>query len=245
MLEIQNLTASIGDNIILQDFDLKVEQGKVHAIMGPNGSGKSTLSNVIIGNPDYQVKSGEILFKGKNILEMDIYERALAGIFLCFQYPTEISGLSVANFLKYALNAKLKHEGKPELNSIDFLKLVRPIAKKLGVTDEMLKRYVNVGFSGGEKKRIEILQMQVLKPSFVILDEMDSGLDIDALKLLSQAVNEMREDNRSFLVITHYQRLLDYITPDVIHIMVKGKIVEAGDSSLAIKLEQKGYGDFI
>ncbi len=244
MLEIKNLTASIGDNIILQDFNLNIEDGKVHAIMGPNGSGKSTLSNVIIGNPNYNVKEGEILFKGVNILELDINERALLGLFLCFQYPTEIPGLSVANFLKYALNSKLKNEGKPELTSVDFLRKVKPIAKELGVSDEMLKRYVNVGFSGGEKKRIEILQMKTLEPSLAILDEMDSGLDIDALKLLSQTVNTMRAENRSFLVITHYQRLLDYITPDIIHIMVKGKIVETGDASLALKLEQKGYSDF-
>ncbi len=245
MLEIKNLTAGIGENIILQDFNLTINSGKVNAIMGPNGSGKSTLSNVIIGNPDYTVKEGEILFGGQDILKLDVDQRALMGLFLCFQYPTEIPGVSVANFLKYALNSKLKAQGKEELNAIEFLKIVKPIAKKLGVSDEMLKRYINVGFSGGEKKRIEILQMAVLEPSFVILDEMDSGLDIDALKLLSQSVNDMRDENRSFLVITHYQRLLDYITPDIIHIMVKGKIVETGDASLALKLEQKGYGDFI
>lgn len=244
MLEIRNLTAGIGDNAILQDFSLTIEKGKIHAIMGPNGSGKSTLSNVIVGNPDYRVMTGDILLNGHSIINLPADERALLGIFLCFQHPVEIPGLSVANFLKYALNAKRKHQGKSELDSVQYLKKVKPIAKKLGISDEMLKRYINSGFSGGEKKRVEILQMEVLQPSLAILDEMDSGLDIDALKLLSQSVNDLMAPDRAFLVITHYQRLLDYITPDAVHVMVNGKIVESGDSSLALKLEQRGYGDF-
>ena len=245
MLEIKDLTAGIGENIILENFNLKVEKGKVHAIMGPNGSGKSTLSNVIIGNPEYRVFSGDILFQGQNILDVPVDRRALMGIFLCFQHPVEIPGLSVANFLKQALNAKRKHNGEKELDSIEYLKIIKPVARRLNISDDMLKRYVNMGFSGGEKKRMEVLQMTVLEPYLAILDEMDSGLDIDALRQLSEGINDLRSAERSFLVITHYQRLLEYIKPDVIHVMAKGKIVETGDSSLALKLEQKGYGDFI
>ncbi len=244
MLEIKGLNASIGENQILQDFNLHIPKGQVHVIMGPNGSGKSTLSNVIVGNSDYTVNSGLALLNGKSILDLDVSERALLGIFLCFQYPIEISGISVANFLKHALNAKQRYNNESEDDTITFLKRVRPIAKQLSITDEMLKRYVNVGFSGGEKKKIEILQMQVLTPSLIILDEMDSGLDIDALRLLSGSVNAMRDENKSFLIITHYQRMLDYIKPDVIHIMKNGKIIESGDASLGLQLEEKGYSDF-
>lgn len=244
LLEIKNLCARAGDKEILRDFSLTINDGEVHAIMGPNGSGKSTLSNVIAGHPAYTVTGGSILFKGENVLTMTPDERANRGIFLSFQYPTEIQGVSTAVFLKTALNAKRRFLNLPPLDAVGFMKRIKTRAKALDVSDDMLKRPVNVGFSGGEKKKMEIMQMAFLEPDFCILDEMDSGLDIDALKVLSAGVNVLREPHRSFLLITHYQRLLDYIVPDFIHIMVNGRIVESGDKTLALKLEEKGYEQY-
>ena len=241
LLEIKNLHAKVGEKEIIKNFSLTINAGEVHAIMGPNGSGKSTLSNIIAGHPAYTVTSGSIIFKGKDVLSMTPDERANSGIFLLFQYPTEIPGVSTAVFLKTALNAKYQFLKKEPLDAVGFMKRLNTRAKALNVSAEMLKRPVNVGFSGGEKKKMEVFQMAFLEPDFCILDEMDSGLDIDALRLLSAGVNVLREPNRSFLLITHYQRLLEYIEPDFIHIMVDGKIVESGDKSLALKLEEKGY----
>ncbi|MBO7257673.1 MAG: Fe-S cluster assembly ATPase SufC [Alphaproteobacteria bacterium] len=240
-LEIKNLCARVEDKEILKDFSLTINEGEVHAIMGPNGSGKSTLSNVIAGHPAYEVTSGSITFKGQDLLAMRADERANSGVFLAFQYPTELPGVGTALFLKTAINAKRKFLGLPDLDAVQFMKRLKMRATALGITDEMLKRPVNVGFSGGEKKKMETFQMAFLEPDFCILDEMDSGLDIDALKVVSNGVNIMREPHRSFLLITHYQRLLDYIVPDFIHIMVNGKIVESGDKTLALHLEEKGY----
>lgn len=244
LLEIKNLCARAGEKEILKNFSLTINEGEIHAIMGPNGSGKSTLSNVIAGHPAYEVTGGEIYFKGLNVLEMTPDERANSGIFLAFQYPTELPGVGTALFLKTAMNAKLKFLGKPELDAVTFMKKLKIRAGALGITDEMLKRPVNVGFSGGEKKKMETFQMAFLEPDFCILDEMDSGLDIDALRVVSTGVNVMREPKRSFLIITHYQRLLDYIEPDYVHIMVNGRIVESGDKNLALKLEEKGYESY-
>ena len=244
LLEIKNLCARVGEKEILKNFSLTINEGEIHAIMGPNGSGKSTLSNVIAGHPAYEVTSGEIYFKGLNVFEMTPDERANSGIFLAFQYPTELPGVGTALFLKTAMNAKLKFLGKPELDAVTFMKKLKVRANALGITDEMLKRPVNVGFSGGEKKKMETFQMAFLEPDFCILDEMDSGQDIDALRVVSTGVNVMREPKRSFLIITHYQRLLDYIEPDYVHIMVDGRIVESGDKNLALKLEEKGYESY-
>ena len=244
LLEIKNLNASVGEKQILKDFSFEIEAGKVYAIMGPNGSGKSTLSNVIAGNPIYEVSSGKMLFKGKDLSQMTPDVRANEGIFLGFQYPIEIPGISYAQFLKQALTSKMKYLGQKPLDAVSYIKRLKVRAQALGVTDEMLKRPVNVGFSGGEKKRMETLQMAFLEPDFCILDEMDSGLDVDALKVVADGVNIMRSENRSFLLITHYERLLDLIEPDVIYIMVDGHIVEKGDKSLAHKLEEKGYADY-
>lgn len=243
-LEIKNLCANVGDKQILKDFSLTINEGEIHAIMGPNGSGKSTLSNVIAGHPAYEVTGGSIHFKGQDLLSLSPDERANSGIFLAFQYPTELPGVGTALFLKTAMNAKLKYLGKPELDAVGFMKKLKVRANALGITDEMLKRPVNVGFSGGEKKKMETFQMAFLEPDFCILDEMDSGLDIDALRVVSTGVNVMREPHRSFLLITHYQRLLDYIKPDFVHIMVDGKIVESGDKTLALRLEEKGYENY-
>ena len=244
LLEIKNLNASVGEKQILKDFSFEIEAGKVYAIMGPNGSGKSTLSNIIAGNPAYTITSGQMLFKEKDLSKMTPDVRANEGIFLGFQYPTEIPGISYAQFLKQALTSKMKYLGQKPLDEVAYIKRLKVIAQALGVTDEMLKRPVNVGFSGVEKKRMETLQMAFLEPEFCILDEMDSGLDVDALKVVADGVNLMREKNRSFLLITHYERLLDLIEPDVIYIMVDGHIVEKGDKSLARKLEEKGYADY-
>ncbi len=244
LLEIKNLCARVEEKEILKNFSLTINEGEIHAIMGPNGSGKSTLSNIIAGHPAYEVTSGEIYFKGLNVLEMTPDERANSGIFLAFQYPTELPGVGTALFLKTAMNAKLKFLGKPQLDAVTFMKKLKVRANALGITDEMLKRPVNVGFSGGEKKKMETFQMAFLEPDFCILDEMDSGLDIDALRVVSTGVNVMREPKRSFLIITHYQRLLDYIEPDYVHIMVDGRIVESGDKNLALKLEEKGYESY-
>ncbi len=243
-LEIKNLHAGIGEKEIIKGLNLTIEKGEVHAIMGPNGSGKSTLSNIIAGHPAYTVYEGSILFKGKDLLSLSPDERANSGVFLAFQYPTELPGVGTALFLKTALNTKRKFLGEKELDAVQFMKRLKTRATALGITDEMLKRSVNVGFSGGEKKKIETFQMAFLEPDFCILDEMDSGLDIDALKVVSDGINVMREPHRSFLMITHYQRLLNYIRPDVVHIMVDGRIVRSGDMSLALYLEEKGYEDY-
>ncbi len=245
MIEIKNLHARIGDKEILKGIDLTIEPGKVHAIMGPNGSGKSTLSYVLAGREDYEVTDGDILFNGESILEMAPEERAAAGLFLAFQYPIEIPGVQMTTFLKTALNAVRKAKGESALDAIDFLKLMKTKCKELGIADDFMKRPVNVGFSGGEKKRNEVLQMAMLEPSFAVLDETDSGLDIDALKIVADGVNALRAKDRSFLVITHYQRLLDYIKPDVVHVLAKGKIVRTGGPELAHELEAKGYADFV
>ena len=245
MLEVKNLHVSIGDRKILDGLNLSVAAGEVAAIMGPNGSGKSTLSYVIAGREDYEVTAGEIWLNGENILEMDASERAAKGVFLAFQYPLEIPGVATMTFLKAAMNAQRKQRGEAELTTPDFMKRVRAAADKLGVKQDMLKRPLNVGFSGGEKKRMEILQMALLEPKFGILDETDSGLDIDALRIVSEGVNALRAADRAFLVITHYQRLLDYIVPDTVHILSKGKIVETGGPELALELEQHGYRDYV
>ena len=247
MLEIKNLHARIAEDgtEILKGLNLTIEPGKVHAIMGPNGSGKSTLSYVLAGKEDYEVTEGEVLFKGENLLEMEADERAAAGVFLAFQYPIEIPGVATMTFLKTALNAQRKARGEGELSTPDFMRLVKEKSAELNITPDMLKRPLNVGFSGGEKKRNEILQMALLQPSVCVLDETDSGLDIDALKVVADGVNALRSPERSMLVITHYQRLLDYIVPDVVHVMAGGKIVKTGDKTLALELEKNGYADFI
>ncbi|MGF1502073.1 MAG: Fe-S cluster assembly ATPase SufC [Paracoccaceae bacterium] len=243
MLEIRNLHVKLEeeDKPILKGLTLLLEPGKVHAIMGPNGSGKSTLSYVLAGRDGYEVTEGEILFLGENLLEMEADERAAAGVFLAFQYPVEIPGVGNMTFLRTAMNAQRKARGEEEISSPDFLKLVRERAKELNIGPEMLKRSVNVGFSGGEKKRNEILQMAVLEPKLCVLDETDSGLDVDAMKLVSEGVNALRSPDRSFLVITHYQRLLDHITPDVVHILFDGRVVETGGPDLAARVEREGY----
>lgn len=241
MLSIKNLHATVHDKKILNGVDLEIGAGEVHAIMGPNGSGKSTLSYVLSGREGYEVTAGEIIYKGKNLLELDIHERAGEGIFLAFQYPVEIPGVSSMNFLRTSLNSVRRYRGEEEISGVDFLKLVRATAKSLQMDDKLLQRPVNVGFSGGEKKRNEVLQMSLLEPSFAVLDETDSGLDIDALKAVADGVNAMRSPDRSSLVITHYQRLLGYIVPDCVHILANGKIAVSGDKDLALELEKKGY----
>ena len=245
MLEIKNLHAAIEGKKILNGLNLTVEPGQVAAIMGPNGSGKSTLSYVISGKDDYDVTDGEILLDGENILEMDPEECAAAGVFLAFQYPVEIPGVATMTFLKASLNAQRKARGEDQLSTPDFMRAVREAADKLQVNPDMLKRPLNVGFSGGEKKRMEILQMALLAPRYGILDETDSGLDIDALRIVAEGVNTLRATNRGFLVITHYQRLLDYIKPDVVHVMSKGQIVKTGGADLALELEKSGYRDYV
>ena len=244
MIEIKNLKTSVEDKKILNGLNLKINKGEVHAIMGPNGSGKSTLSYALSGKEGYDV-SGEILFKKKNLLDLNTEERAQSGIFLAFQYPIEIPGVFTNNFLRTSLNSIRKAKNQKELNAIDFLKLVKDKAKSLQINQEMLSRPLNVGFSGGEKKRNEILQMALIEPEFVIMDETDSGLDIDALKIVSNGVNALRNSNRSFLIITHYQRLLNYIKPDFVHVLSNGKIVESGDWKLALELENDGYGKYL
>ena len=245
MLEIKNLHATIDGKAILKGIDLTIPTGEVHAIMGPNGSGKSTLSYVLAGREGYEVTEGEILLNGENIMEMEPEERAAAGVFLAFQYPVEIPGVQMTTFLKTALNAIRKQRGQEELDALGFLKLMKAKQKELEISDDMLKRAVNVGFSGGEKKRNEVLQMAMLEPTLAILDETDSGLDIDALRIVADGVNALRSPERSFLVITHYQRLLDYIVPDRVHILANGKIVKSGDAELAKELERTGYANLI
>jgi Fe-S cluster assembly ATP-binding protein len=244
MLEIKNLHAAIDGKEILKGIDLSVPLGKVHAIMGPNGSGKSTLSYVLSGRAGYEVTEGSVTWKGKDLLKMPPEQRAASGVFLAMQYPVEIPGVSNMTFLKTALNAVRKARGQSELDAMQMLKLLRGKAKAIGLTEDMMKRAVNVGFSGGEKKRNEILQMAVLEPSLCILDETDSGLDIDALKIVADGVNALRAPDRSMLVITHYQRLLDYITPDAVHVLAHGKIRKSGGAELALELEEKGYAAF-
>ena len=244
MLKINNLHATVDGKEILKGIDLAMGFGEVHAIMGPNGSGKSTLSYVLAGRDGYEVTKGEVLYNGKNLLEMKPEERAGEGVFLAFQYPVELPGVSSMNFLKAAVNAVRKYRGENELDAMDFLKFVRETTKMLNITDDMLKRAVNVGFSGGEKKRNEVLQMAVLKPILSILDETDSGLDVDALRIVGDGVTALRSPHRSMLVITHYQRLLDHIVPDEVHILANGKIVRSGGKELAVELEQKGYSRY-
>ena len=243
MLKINNLNAKVGEKSILNDFSLDIKPGEVHAIMGPNGSGKSTLSNILSGKKGYDV-SGEIKFEGIDLFSLETEERAHKGIFLAFQYPLEIPGVNTNIFLKTSLNAIRKARGENELDALEFLKLVKQKSKELKFDEEKLNRQLNVGFSGGEKKKNEILQMSILNPKLSILDETDSGLDIDALKTVAQGVNALRKKNNSFLIITHYQRLLDYIKPDYVHVLMNGKIVKSGGSDLALELEKKGYENF-
>ncbi len=247
MLEIRNLHARVADTDteILRGLDLTVQDGEVAAIMGPNGSGKSTLSYIVAGREDYEVTEGDILYNGESILEMDAAERAAAGVFLAFQYPLEIPGVATMTFLKTALNAQRKARGDAELTTPDFMRRVKASAADLKIEADMLKRPLNVGFSGGEKKRAEILQMALLEPKLCVMDETDSGLDIDALKIVADGVNALRGPERSFLVITHYQRLLDYIVPDTVHVLYKGRIIKSGTKDLALQLENEGYSQVI
>ncbi len=245
MLEIKNLHVSVEDREILHGLSLSIPTGEVHAIMGPNGSGKSTLSHVLAGREDYEVTDGEILFEGENILEMEPEERAAAGLFLAFQYPVEVPGVANMTFLKTALNAQRKARGEDALTTPAFMKKVKAAAETLAISQEMLKRPVNVGFSGGEKKRNEIMQLALLEPKLAVMDETDSGLDIDALKVVSEGINALRGPDRSFLVITHYQRLLNYIVPDKVHVLAGGRIVQSGGKELAEELEAEGYARFL
>ncbi|MEM1192160.1 MAG: Fe-S cluster assembly ATPase SufC [Pseudomonadota bacterium] len=245
MLKIDDLHARVEDTPILKGLSLEVPAGEVHAIMGPNGSGKSTLSHTISGRDDYEVTQGGVWLDDKDLLALDPNERAGAGVFLSFQHPMEIPGVATMNFIRTALNAQRKERGEDEVSAADFLRLIRAKAKLVGLTDEKLKRPFNVGFSGGEKKRMEMLQMAIFEPRVCIMDETDSGLDIDALKMVGDVVNELRDGTRSFLVITHYQRLLDYIKPDRVHVLASGKIVKSGGPDLARELESSGYDQFI
>jgi len=242
MLQVKKLQVQAEGQAILRGIDLEVKAGEVHAIMGPNGSGKSTLARVLAGHPEYEVTGGTALFQGRDLLEMDPDERAREGVFMAFQYPVEIAGVNNAYFLKAALNAKRKHFGQPELDAVEFMQLIREKAKTLEIDQGMLNRSVNEGFSGGEKKRNEIFQMALLEPTLAILDETDSGLDIDALKIVADGVNALRSPERAMIVVTHYQRLLNYIVPDYVHVLSGGRIVKSGGKELALELEQKGYG---
>jgi Fe-S cluster assembly ATP-binding protein len=241
ILEIKDLNAGVENKQILKGIDLTINAGEVHAIMGPNGSGKSTLAAILAGRDGYDIQSGQVFYKGQDLLELDPEERAREGLFLAFQYPVEIPGVNSTYFLKSALNEVRKHKGQPELDAIEFLALVKEKMKLLELSEDLLRRSVNEGFSGGEKKRNEIFQMAVLEPVLAVLDETDSGLDIDALKIVSNGVNKLRRDDNAQLVVTHYQRLLNYIVPDFVHVLVDGKIVRTGDKQLALELEEKGY----
>jgi Fe-S cluster assembly ATP-binding protein len=241
MLDIKNLQVIVEGKQILKGINLHVNAGEVHAIMGPNGSGKSTLARALAGHPQYEVTAGEASFDGKDLLDLDPDERAREGVFMAFQYPVEIAGVNNAYFLKAAVNAKRKHQGLPELDAMEFMQLIKEKSKLLDIDQSMLSRAVNEGFSGGEKKRNEIFQMALLEPRLAILDETDSGLDIDALKLVAAGVNAMRNPNRAIIVVTHYQRLLDYIVPDYVHVLSAGRIVKSGGKDLALELEKKGY----
>lgn len=245
LLEIEDLYAGVEGKEIIKGFNLTVNSGEIHAIMGPNGAGKSTLSNVLCGKPGYHVTSGRVRFKGQDLFKLSAEERAREGLFLSMQYPVEIPGVPVTSFLKHAVNAIRAHRGEPELDTMEFVKLVREEGKKLGLNGDMIKRAVNVGFSGGEKKRLETLQMAVLKPVLAILDEADSGLDIDALRVVAEGVNALHTGENGLLVITHYQRLLNYIVPDYVHVYADGRIVKTGGKELAHELEEKGYAEFV
>ncbi len=245
LIEIKNLHVSVQDKEILKGISLSINAGEVHAIMGPNGTGKSTLSNIIAGRAGYEITTGSVTYDGQDLLALAPDARARAGVFLAFQYPVEIPGVSTSAFLKTAINAKRRAEGKPEIDAMEFLKLVKAKNKALGIPDDMIKRPLNVGFSGGEKKRAEVLQMTLLEPRFAVLDETDSGLDIDALKVVSDGVNALRGPERAFLVITHYQRLLNYIVPDHVHVMAGGRIVKSGGKELALELEADGYAKYM
>jgi Fe-S cluster assembly ATP-binding protein len=242
MLDIKNLQVNVEGKPILKGINLHVNAGEVHAIMGPNGSGKSTLARALSGHPEYEVTGGQVTYEGRDLLDMDPDERAREGVFMAFQYPVEIAGVNNAYFLKAALNAKRKHQGQPELDAMEFMQLIKEKSKLLEIDQNMLSRAVNEGFSGGEKKRNEIFQMSLLEPRLAILDETDSGLDIDALKLVASGVNAMRMPERAIIVVTHYQRLLDYIIPDYVHVLSAGRIVKSGGKELALELEKKGYG---
>jgi Fe-S cluster assembly ATP-binding protein len=244
LLEVKNLNVEVGGKKILNGIDLTVNDGEVHAIMGPNGSGKSTLSYVLAGKDDYEVTGGEVTYNGQNLLEMSPDQRAVAGVFLAFQYPVEIPGVGTMTFLRTALNAQRKARGAAELTTPEFMRLVKEASAKLQITQDMLRRPLNVGFSGGEKKRNEIFQMALLQPMLCVMDETDSGLDIDALRIVADGVNALRSPERSFVVITHYQRLLNYIVPDFVHVMSKGRIVRSGGKELALELEERGYADY-
>jgi Fe-S cluster assembly ATP-binding protein len=245
LLEITNLHAAVEGKQILNGLTLNIALGEVHAVMGPNGSGKSTLAHVLAGREGYEVSEGEVLFQGHDLLSMNPEARAREGVFLAFQYPVEIPGVNTATFLRTAVNAVRKHRGLPEYDAMQFLKIVREAAQRIGVPPEMLKRSVNVGFSGGEKKRHEILQMALLEPKLAVLDETDSGLDIDALRQVAEGVTAMRGPGRSMLIITHYKRLLDYVRPDRVHVLSKGRIVRSGGPELALELEERGYADTV
>lgn len=245
LLEIKNLHVTVEDKNILDGIELTINEGEVHAIMGPNGSGKSTLSYVLSGRPGYDITAGEILYQGQDLLQMAPEERALEGLFLAFQYPVEIPGVATTTFLKTAVNSVRKHRGDTELDAMQFVKQAREKAATLGIGEDMLKRAINVGFSGGEKKRAEVLQMALLEPKLAILDETDSGLDIDALKVVAGGVNALRSQERGMLIITHYQRLLNFIVPDQVHVLAQGRIVKSGDKNLALELEEKGYSEFL
>jgi len=245
MLEVKNLHVTVDGKPILKGLDLSVGAGEVHAIMGPNGSGKSTLAYVLAGRDGYEVTEGSILYQGRDLLELSPEERARDGIFLAFQYPVEIPGVATTSFLKTAVNAVRKHRGEPELDAMEFMKLMREKRNLLGIGEEMLRRSLNVGFSGGEKKRTEVLQMALLDPKLAVLDETDSGLDIDALKVVADGVNALRSPDRSMVLITHYQRLLNYIVPDRVHVLAGGRIAKSGGKELALQLEKEGYGAFV
>ncbi|MBB4397136.1 Fe-S cluster assembly ATPase SufC [Bradyrhizobium sp. ERR14] len=244
LLEIRDLHVGVEDREVIRGLDLNVDAGEVHAIMGPNGSGKSTLSHVIAGKPGYEITGGQILFRGENLLRMEPNERAAKGVFLAFQYPVEIPGVTTMNFLRAALNAQRKARDQQEFSIPEFLKRVREVARSLNIPQDMLKRGINVGFSGGEKKRNEILQMALVEPSLCILDEIDSGLDIDALRIVASGINALRSLERAMIIITHYRRLLDHIVPDVVHVMSKGRITKSGGKELALELEASGYAQF-